>query len=316
MRSSMNPAIRWGCVALSGALLATTMQAQDVASARDHSLISRVAGSTIREYNVTPNGRCVLPLGPARGTSFTRSIPVQGKVTRIVYAQKPGLSVGDVYREFQRSFQEGNIKASFTCSDGSCGTGTGPANACSVPWNGANGQRQFTGSSSNGNDSVLISLHVQAPEFSGRAVAVLTVIEPNASGGDTDTGIGAGVATIRSALASRGYMDLEGPLFENGSARLLPRTDQVLRQVSTYLKQNPSVRLFIVNHTNNEGNWQREMDLSRERAQAVVRALGTTYGVTGNRLFPHGIGPLAPVADIRTDAGRDRNTRTTLIVVE
>ena len=313
MRPSMNPASRLACLALSSAILATAAQAQDVASSRDHPMIRRVAGSTIREFNVTPNGQCILPLGPARGDTFTESSPARGKVTRIVYTQRQGLTVGDVYREFDRSFRDGGIKASFTCSDGSCGTGTGPANACSAPWNGVNGQRQFTGSTVSGNQVALISLHVQAPVNQQRAVATLTVIEPTPP---DQGGVGAGISPMRTALVSRGFMDLEGPLFANGSSRLLPQADRVLQQVAAYLKQNPSVRLFVVNHTDNEGNWQREMELSRDRAQVIVRALGTKYGITGNRLFPQGVGPLAPVADVRTDAGRERNTRTTLVVME
>jgi OmpA-OmpF porin, OOP family len=298
---------------LGAALLATTAQAQDIAGARDHPAIRRVPGSTIREYNVDPRGRCILPLGPARGDSFTESRVAEGKVTRIFYAQREGMSIADVYREFERAFREAGVRSLFTCTDESCGSGSGDPAGCSARWVGRNGQRHFTGSTGEGSHRALISLHVQAPAHRDAPVAVLTVIEPP----EPNDGVGSGIPTpAMNPLASRGFVDLEGPLFETGSARLQDRADPVLRQVAAYLKQNPGVRLFVVNHTNNEGNWQREMELSKARAQAVVQALVSRHGIAANRLSAQGVGPLAPVADVRTDAGRSRNTRTTLVVRE
>jgi outer membrane protein OmpA-like peptidoglycan-associated protein len=55
------------------------------------------------------------------------------------------------------------------------------------------------------------------------------------------------------------------------------------------------------------------MQLSNARAEAVVKALITKYGVSQNRLDSYGVGPLAPVASNETEEGRTLNRRMELV---
>lgn len=55
------------------------------------------------------------------------------------------------------------------------------------------------------------------------------------------------------------------------------------------------------------------MQLSRDRAQAVVRTLVQEYGMSTERLVPYGVGPLAPVATNSTAEGRGKNRRVELV---
>jgi OmpA-OmpF porin, OOP family len=291
--------------------------AQDVAGARDHPVLSRVAGSRITEYHVDPDGECLVPLGPARGRSFTESQKAQGKVTRITYAQRQGLSVGDVYREFSKSFANSGIRQLFTCSDASCGSGMGSLTSCTGAWNGANGQRQFTGTSEGPNGAAIVSLHVQAPQDRQRAVAVLTVIEVGDGAGAAPQGVGAGMSPESiQQFRGRGFVEFGEPLFLQGASRFTTQAPQILQGVANYLKENPSVRVFVVNHTDNESSWQAALDLSKARAQLIVQTLITRYGIQANRLVAQGVGPFAPVGDVRTEAGREKNTRTVLVEME
>jgi OmpA-OmpF porin, OOP family len=61
------------------------------------------------------------------------------------------------------------------------------------------------------------------------------------------------------------------------------------------------------------GGIDNNMRLSRARADAVVKALETTYGVPQNRLQPYGVGPLSPVATNETEEGRALNRRVELV---
>ena len=290
--------------------------AQDVANARDHPLVRRVGGSNIIEYKVVESGRCDVPLGPARGNTFTEFNTVNGKVTRIEYAYRPGLSVEAVYREFARSFEQAGMRPLFTCADASCGTGTGPTDSCNRPWYSGNDQRQFTGAAEQNGSAAIISLHVHAPERYARTIAVLSVIETS-SPTPREEGVGVGMPkALTDQLRERGFTELGEPVFQEGSTRLTDNGERIVRGVAGFLKQNPRVRLFIVNHTDNDGRWESEMELSRGRAQAVARTLTSKYGIAANRLSAQGVGPLAPVADLRTEPGRKRNTRTTLVVME
>lgn len=317
MQTILRTATRWTVPALVAMLIPSTAPAQDIAQSRDHPLIKRVAGSVIREYHVDDHGRCNIPLGPAQGNRFAESRVVQGRVTTITYAQRPGLSVGDVYREFNQSFGQAGMTSLFTCSDASCGTGPGATNTCAAPWNGTYGQRHFSGSSPGASGAAMVSLHVQAPQYKGMAIATLTVVEVSTPATPPGPGTGGGVSpAFTQQLAGRGFVELDEPLFEPASARFTSQARVTLESVASYLKQNPSVRLFVVNHTDTEGRWQNELTLSRTRAQAVVSALTGKYQIAASRLVPQGLGSFAPVADVRTDAGRKKNTRTILVVME
>jgi outer membrane protein OmpA-like peptidoglycan-associated protein len=55
------------------------------------------------------------------------------------------------------------------------------------------------------------------------------------------------------------------------------------------------------------------MELSKQRADAVVAVLVNDYGIDQNRLFAAGAGFLAPVASNATDEGRALNRRVELV---
>ena len=70
---------------------------------------------------------------------------------------------------------------------------------------------------------------------------------------------------------------------------------------------------YVVVHTDSVGKIDYNMRLSNARAEAVVNTLVTKYSVVRNRLDPHGVGPLAPVATNETEEGRAWNRRVELV---
>jgi outer membrane protein OmpA-like peptidoglycan-associated protein len=79
------------------------------------------------------------------------------------------------------------------------------------------------------------------------------------------------------------------------------------------LKQDPKLKLHVVGHTDSVGELKFNMDLSRRRADAVVKELTTKHGVASARLRSDGVGPLSPVASNKTDEGRAKNRRVELV---
>ena len=86
-----------------------------------------------------------------------------------------------------------------------------------------------------------------------------------------------------------------------------------LQEIGKLLQQDPKLKLYVVGHTDNVGELQMNMDLSHRRADAVLKALTTTYGVAADRLQAYGSGPLSPVASNKDDAGRAKNRRVELV---
>ena len=69
----------------------------------------------------------------------------------------------------------------------------------------------------------------------------------------------------------------------------------------------------MVGHTDNVGTYDYNMKLSKDRADAVVKALAGKYGIAAACLLACGVGPMAPVASNMTEEGRAKNRRVELV---
>ncbi len=114
-------------------------------------------------------------------------------------------------------------------------------------------------------------------------------------------------------ISSTGHASVYGIYFDFNKANLKPESEPTLKEIAKLLKQNPKLNLYVVGHTDNVGKINYNMKLSRARAEAVVKALATKYGVSQNRLQPYGVGPLVPVSSNETEEGRALNRRVELV---
>ncbi|MBI2375635.1 MAG: OmpA family protein [Deltaproteobacteria bacterium] len=108
---------------------------------------------------------------------------------------------------------------------------------------------------------------------------------------------------------------LEQPRFATGKAMLLKESFSALNQTAQLLKDKPSLRLRIEGHTDNVGNHDANVRLSTSRAEAV-RAYLIGVGIDGSRLEASGHGPERPIDSNATTAGRARNRRIELQLVD
>jgi OOP family OmpA-OmpF porin len=69
-----------------------------------------------------------------------------------------------------------------------------------------------------------------------------------------------------------------------------------MAEIAKLLKSEPTLRLHIVGHTDNQGKADYNLDLSHRRASSVVAELGSKYGIGANRLDAFGCGMYSPVA--------------------
>jgi outer membrane protein OmpA-like peptidoglycan-associated protein len=179
------------------------------------------------------------------------------------------------------------------------------------------------------------------PETHNRALVLLDVIEPGTledridpNGGTDAIGVEAtvllglesppdagwaGIAAAESddierALREAGRVAIYTIAFDSGKARLTEESYPALGEIADVLNRNPNLSLFVVGHTDNEGSYQYNLNLSRQRAEAVVTALVEREEIERSRLDPAGVGMLAPVASNETEAGRARNRRVELVV--
>jgi outer membrane protein OmpA-like peptidoglycan-associated protein len=74
-----------------------------------------------------------------------------------------------------------------------------------------------------------------------------------------------------------------------------------------------SLKLFVVGHTDNVGTVEANMKLSKDRADAVVNALITKFGIPAARLKSYGVASLSPVATNDNEEGRAKNRRVEMV---
>jgi outer membrane protein OmpA-like peptidoglycan-associated protein len=106
---------------------------------------------------------------------------------------------------------------------------------------------------------------------------------------------------------------LYGIYFDTGKAELKPESRPQLDEMGKLLQAQPALKVYIVGHTDNQGSLEANLQLSQQRAQAVVAALAGTYKIDAKRLQARGVANLAPLAGNGNDAGRARNRRVELV---
>jgi outer membrane protein OmpA-like peptidoglycan-associated protein len=120
-------------------------------------------------------------------------------------------------------------------------------------------------------------------------------------------------AALSSDIAATGHTAVYGIYFDTAKAEVKPESDAALKEIAKLLQQTPTLKLFVVGHTDSVGALASNMDLSKRRADAVVAALTAKYGVAAARLAAQGCGPLAPVGSNDTEDGRAKNRRVELV---
>jgi hypothetical protein len=113
------------------------------------------------------------------------------------------------------------------------------------------------------------------------------------------------------------YIDIAAPIdFDSGSARVSDSSWPILYILADTLAVTRNIRLVRVEgHTDDRGSATANRRLSQERAEAVVDFL-IDAGVEPHRLEAVGYGPDYPVADNRTEQGRQMNRRVEFLILE
>ena len=158
--------------------------------------------------------------------------------------------------------------------------------------------------------SVLVAFDGGFGKLSKQPVTLLEVIESDAM----DTGmVTIDAQAMAKGIDATGHIAIYGVLFDTNSAGIKAESAPTLEEITILLNNRPSLKLLVVGHTDNQGEYDYNMGLSGRRAEAVVRALTGEYGIDAARLRSAGVGFLAPVASNDTADGRQKNRRVELV---
>jgi flagellar motor protein MotB len=103
--------------------------------------------------------------------------------------------------------------------------------------------------------------------------------------------------------------------FPPNAATLSTEPTSVLERIAEVAARNPGLTLVLRGHTDSAGPEDANLALSEQRAEAV-RTVLVQFGIDGGRTRVQGLGETEPVADNASAAGRARNRRVEVLLVE
>jgi outer membrane protein OmpA-like peptidoglycan-associated protein len=102
-------------------------------------------------------------------------------------------------------------------------------------------------------------------------------------------------------------------LFTDNSNVLTDEATHLLRSITSTLKNIPDAGIFITGYTDNTGEPTLNRTLSEKRAVSIKNYLGK-HGFSERQISCDGEGSGRPVADNKTEAGRNINRRIEILV--
>jgi outer membrane protein OmpA-like peptidoglycan-associated protein len=114
-------------------------------------------------------------------------------------------------------------------------------------------------------------------------------------------------------IDATGHVSIYGIYFDTGKSEIKPESDAAISEIAKLLKNNGTLKVYVVGHTDNVGAFDYNMKLSSARADAVANALSAKYGIAAARLKAYGVASLAPVTSNDTEDGKAKNRRVELV---
>jgi outer membrane protein OmpA-like peptidoglycan-associated protein len=116
-------------------------------------------------------------------------------------------------------------------------------------------------------------------------------------------------------MAKGAYTTLKNIFFETNSWQLREESGKQLDEMELFMRQNPSVIMEVIGHTDHIGTVAYNLELSGKRAETVVQEL-RKRGIPSWRISSEGKGFAVPVGDNNTEEGRQANRRTEFLIKE
>lgn len=115
------------------------------------------------------------------------------------------------------------------------------------------------------------------------------------------------INTFAESISSR--LKFSSIEFDNNSSELKTSMYTDLDKVANFLLDNPNFKLRISGHTDSDGNFDMNMELSRQRAQSIMDYLVYFGGVSKARIDAEGFGNTKPIVEENTDEDKRLNRR-------
>ncbi|GAA4452404.1 hypothetical protein GCM10023189_15770 [Nibrella saemangeumensis] len=107
--------------------------------------------------------------------------------------------------------------------------------------------------------------------------------------------------------------ELRAVQFAQSTANLLPESQPELDNLLKFLRDNPKVEIELAGHTDNQGDFDKNLELSKQRADIIKQFL-VKSGVAARRIRTRGYGGTRPIANNSTEETRRLNRRVEMVI--
>lgn len=253
----------------------------------------------------------------------------EGKVIFAYYRFPKGISALQIQREYESHLKERGYSVAFSCATerGDCFIEKGPkigvslGNHLDKPKNMPSLDKQkmslvrnyFHGGgarytyATKGTDDAGEKIAVALADTPEKGVMAIT--KSIISGNPTPLTSSSNMLT---ELKEKKSVSLDNLLFDVNSDILLPPSRDQIFEIAMMMREDPSIKLQVIGHTDSDGKADFNLDLSKRRAASVVRALVEGFDIDANRLTSDGKGLSEPLASNDTKEGKAKNRRVEL----
>jgi outer membrane protein OmpA-like peptidoglycan-associated protein len=108
---------------------------------------------------------------------------------------------------------------------------------------------------------------------------------------------------------------LTNTMFTQSSAEVVPSSYSELDRIVTTMNSYPTMEILLEGHTDNQGEVQKNVQLSKDRVEQVKKYL-LSKGIDTKRIQTKAWGPARPIASNLTELTRQRNRRVEFTILK
>ncbi len=303
--------------------------AQDITGSKDHPVITRYPGSVIQYYEEQKYAPYKVASGPETGyRTIGEWVETEGKLTRIYYKVTGTTTVTEVYRNYITALNKGGFTILAQGIDDKSNVSKEVGGRThlgtfykSNPFPTNKGIYFLNGSSTSGGSCYIAAKLTQGKQNlymviggtqykSDEKYFLVDIVEETKM---DDELITVSAANMKSDIDSKGKVALYAIYFDFDKAIVKPESAAALTEIARLLKENPTLNIYVVGHTDLKGTLEYNLNLSKQRAEAVVKELLSKYSIGAERLSAQGVGPLVPIMSNKNEKGRSANRRVELV---
>ena len=305
-------------------MISTNLFAQrttDIEGAKDYPLVSRFEGAIIQFYKATKWDTYKLPVysDNIKQLNYENPLVLEGKVERWQYTTTPDNNPAYVMKNFEMAFKKSDYKILAEGKPGDdIGEGSGGFNddfygdmrldKFGFGFDALGNHKAIIIAKTNkdGKDIYIVEV---ISDFSNVTVITQDVIEVE----EAETGM-VTAKSMADNIAATGHIAIYDIHFDTSKSDIKPESADALKNIAEYLNAHSDKKYIIVGHTDNTGDFEANLKLSKARADAVMNELVTKYSVKAEQLKAYGDGQTAPIANNSTKEGKAKNRRVEIVV--